>query len=125
MKIRRKRALGLNEPLRHPDHPRPVTRREFLAQGFITGSIAFAGASAFTLFADPTSTTNPPQFICFPDVDGHQVIPAAVINAIPDSGLIVNADLSHYMESREAAPGEQRRFDLVSIYCNISAYSKQ
>src|SRR5882672_5959973 len=53
MKIRRKRALGLNEPLRHPDHPRPVIRREFLAQGFITGSIAFAGASAFTLFADP------------------------------------------------------------------------
>lgn len=79
----------------------------------------------FTLFADPTSKTNPPQFICFPDVDGHQVIPAAVINALPDSGLIVNADLSHYMESREAASGEQRRFDLVSIFCNISAYSKQ
>lgn len=78
----------------------------------------------FTLFADPTSA-NPPQFICFPDVDGHQVIPAAVINAIPDAGLIVNADLSHYMEKREAATGEQRRFDLVSIYCNISAYSKQ
>ena len=53
MKIRRKRALGLNEPLRHPDHPRPVSRREFLAQGFITGSIAFAGASAFSLFANP------------------------------------------------------------------------
>jgi hypothetical protein len=79
----------------------------------------------FTLFADPTSTTNPPLFICFPDVDGHQVIPASVINAIPDSGLIVNADLSHYMESREAGMGEQRRFDLVSIYCNISLYSKQ
>jgi hypothetical protein len=79
----------------------------------------------FTLFADPTSATNPPQFICFPDVDGHQVIPAAVINAIPTSGLIVNADLSHYMESREAAAGEQRRFDLVSIYCNISTYTKQ
>jgi|GEM_PF-5914083 len=78
----------------------------------------------FTLFADPTSA-NPPQFICFPDVDGHQVIPAAVINAIPDTGLIVNADLSHYLEKREADPGEQRRFDLVSIYCNISAYSKQ
>ncbi len=33
MKIRRKRPLGLNEPLRHPDHPLPITRRQFLAQG--------------------------------------------------------------------------------------------
>ena len=31
----------------------PVTRREFLGQGFITGSVALAGASAFSLFADP------------------------------------------------------------------------
>ena len=53
MKIRRKQARGLNEPLRHADHPRPVTRREFLGQGFITGSIALAGASVFSLFADP------------------------------------------------------------------------
>jgi hypothetical protein len=53
MKIRRKQPLGPKEPLRHPDHPRPVTRREFLGQGFIGGSIALAGASAFSLFADP------------------------------------------------------------------------
>ena len=32
------RALGLDEPLRHPDHKKPVTRRDFLAQGFLTGS---------------------------------------------------------------------------------------
>jgi len=53
MKIRRTRALGLNEPLRHPDHPLPVTRRQFLGQGFITGGVAMAGASVFSLFADP------------------------------------------------------------------------
>ena len=29
------KALGLNEPFRHHDHPRPTTRREFVAQGFI------------------------------------------------------------------------------------------
>jgi len=29
------------------------------------------------------------------------------------------------MDSREAAAGEFRRFDLVSTYSNISAYSKQ
>jgi hypothetical protein len=78
----------------------------------------------FTFFADPTST-NPPQFICFPDRDGHQIIPKAVIDALPAEGLIVNANLGHYMEAREAAPGEQRRFDLVTIFCNISAYKKQ
>ncbi len=53
MKIRRKRALGLNEPLRHADHPLPVTRRQFLGQGFMTGGVAMVGASAFSLFADP------------------------------------------------------------------------
>lgn len=77
----------------------------------------------FTLFADPTAAS-PPQFICFPDKDGHQVVPKAVIDAIPDAGLIVNANLSHYL-AKQTAMGEDRRFDLVSIYCNISAYAKQ
>lgn len=53
MKIRRKPAPGPKVPLRHADHPRPVTRREFLGQGFITGTAAVAGASVFSLFADP------------------------------------------------------------------------
>src|SRR5688572_9516004 len=34
----KKRTLGLDEPLKHGSHKRPVTRRDFLAQGFITGS---------------------------------------------------------------------------------------
>jgi len=84
----------------------------------------------FTLFVDPTAAF-PPQFMCFPDKDaegheiGHQVIPAAVIDALPAGGLIVHANLTHYMEAREAASGEQRRFDLVAIYCNISLFAKQ
>jgi hypothetical protein len=53
MKTKRKRPLGLNEPLRHPDHRRPVTRRDFIAQGFMTGAATVAGASVFSLFADP------------------------------------------------------------------------
>ena len=32
------KSIGLNAPLRHPDHPRPRTRREFIAQGFMTGA---------------------------------------------------------------------------------------
>ena len=53
MKIRRQPPPVLNQPLRHPDHPRPITRREFLGQGFITGGVALAGVSVFSLFADP------------------------------------------------------------------------
>jgi hypothetical protein len=78
----------------------------------------------FTFFADPTAA-NPPQFICFPDKDGHQLVPKAVIDALPPAGLIVNADLSHYMDARVTTGGEVRRFDLVSIFCNISTYQKQ
>jgi hypothetical protein len=38
IKSRKKRPLGLNEPLKHEAHKRPVTRRDFLAQGFLTGA---------------------------------------------------------------------------------------
>jgi hypothetical protein len=81
MKIRRKRALGLNEPLRHADHPRPVSRREFLAQGFITGSIAFAGASAFTLFANPRQA----YAALSPDIAALKNSPC---NIVPGAGKI-------------------------------------
>ena len=40
---KKSRALGLHEPLRHNDHPRPRTRREFLAQGFMTGAATVLG----------------------------------------------------------------------------------
>lgn len=36
IKSRKKRRLGLDEPLKHGSHKRPVTRRDFLAQGFLT-----------------------------------------------------------------------------------------
>ena len=32
------KPLGLNEPIRHNSHSRPVTRRDFVAQGFMTGA---------------------------------------------------------------------------------------
>jgi hypothetical protein len=48
------RKLGLDEPIRHQEsHKRPRTRRDFIAQGFETGGIALAGASVFSLFANP------------------------------------------------------------------------
>jgi len=45
------RALGLNEPLRHRDHPRPRTRREFLAQSFTAGVGTVIGPSLLTMLA--------------------------------------------------------------------------
>ena len=39
------KALGLHEPLRHDDHPRPRTRREFIAQSFMTGAATVVGSS--------------------------------------------------------------------------------
>src|SRR5688572_21620238 len=49
----RRRALDINAPLRQPDHPRPVTRRQFVSQGFIAGAATIAAPSIFGLFANP------------------------------------------------------------------------
>ncbi len=45
----RKRKRNYDDPLLHPDHPRPRTRREFLSQGFIAGSAGVLGSSLITL----------------------------------------------------------------------------
>jgi hypothetical protein len=52
---KKSKALGLHEPLRHQDHPRPRTRREFLAQSFITGSATVVGPSLLAMLAAPRS----------------------------------------------------------------------
>lgn len=40
-------------PQRHADHRRPVTRREFVAQGFLTGSAFALGGGVMSLFSNP------------------------------------------------------------------------
>jgi hypothetical protein len=77
----------------------------------------------FTLFADPSSEF-PPQFICFPDVDGHQLIPATVIDELPAAGWIVHANQTLHMKEVDAG-GETRRFDVVAAFENVSRYEKQ
>jgi hypothetical protein len=47
------KGLGLHEPLRHPDHPRPRTRRQFIAQSFMTGGASVLMPSIFSLLASP------------------------------------------------------------------------
>lgn len=50
---KRKKPIGLNDPLYHRDHARPRTRREFIAQGFMSGAATILGGSAFGLLGNP------------------------------------------------------------------------
>jgi hypothetical protein len=50
---RNRKSFGLDEPLRHPGHRRPLSRRDFIAQGFARGGAVLAGTSIFSLFANP------------------------------------------------------------------------
>jgi hypothetical protein len=45
----RRRKRNYDDPLFHPDHPRPKTRREFLGQGFIMGGAGLLGSSTLTI----------------------------------------------------------------------------
>src|SRR5210317_997306 len=48
-----KKPLHPNAPLKHQDHARPVTRRDFIRQGFMSGTGMVMGGSLFSLFANP------------------------------------------------------------------------
>ena len=48
-----KQTLAINSPLKHADHARPKTRREFISQGFMAGSASVFGSSIFSLFGNP------------------------------------------------------------------------
>jgi hypothetical protein len=41
------------EPQRHPDHARPITRRQLLGQGFLTGAATIFGGGVLSLFSNP------------------------------------------------------------------------
>src|SRR5947208_10386051 len=50
---KKSKVRGLNEPFLHQDHPRPSTRREFLAQGFLTGAGAVIAPTLAGMLAYP------------------------------------------------------------------------
>ena len=47
----------LNAPLLHNSHKRPVTRRDFIAQGFAAGTASVMAPSILGLFANPQSAS--------------------------------------------------------------------
>lgn len=53
MQKRNKRILNVDDPLYHNDHARPMSRRDFIRQGFLGGSAALLGGSAISLLANP------------------------------------------------------------------------
>jgi len=53
MKKKTNQVLPVDAPLLHDDHPRPVTRRDFIRQGFATGTASMIAGGVFSLFANP------------------------------------------------------------------------
>lgn len=56
---RKRKQFGLNEPLPHPDHARPRTRRDFIAQGFMAGMGATVSGSLLNLLAPRAHALSP------------------------------------------------------------------
>jgi hypothetical protein len=50
---KKRRTRDWDAPQLHGDHPRPVTRRQFVAQGFMTGSAYTLGGGVLSLFSNP------------------------------------------------------------------------
>ncbi len=50
-----KKASTVDAALYHTDHARPVSRRDFIRQGFLGGTASIMGGSIFSLFATPNT----------------------------------------------------------------------
>ncbi len=77
-------SLPSERPLRHPDHKRPKTRREFLAQGFMTGAamvmvptmasmLKATRANAQAALCGVGATANRIPFLCFDLAGGANI----------------------------------------------------
>ena len=97
----KRNARHYDEPQYHADHPRPVTRRQFVAQGFMSGAAYTSGAGILSLFSNPREAaaalspdldallTNPCQiatngagkipFICFDLAGGANIFGSNVL----------------------------------------------
>ena len=77
--MKKKFTMSPDTPLRHEDHPRPVTRREFVKQGFLTGSATVLSGGVFSLFANP----NAAMAAVAPDLRLVEVVAPTPRRAIP------------------------------------------
>jgi hypothetical protein len=63
---KKRNARHWDAPQYHADHPRPVTRRQFVAQGFMSGAAYATAGGVLSLFADPKEA----MAALSPDLDG-------------------------------------------------------
>jgi hypothetical protein len=61
--MRRKAQRNYDDPILHPDHGRPRTRREFLAQGFILGGAGVLGGGMLSLGSGKARAALSPELI--------------------------------------------------------------
>ncbi len=59
MRRRRPQHIGIDEPLRQPDHRRPMNRREFISQGFRAGCGGLLGTSLYSLMGPKAHAISP------------------------------------------------------------------
>ncbi|MCZ6710953.1 MAG: general secretion pathway protein GspF, partial [Gammaproteobacteria bacterium] len=59
----KRKKRGYDDPICHPDHRRPRTRREFLAQGFILGSASVMGGAVVSLGPGKAHAVLSPELI--------------------------------------------------------------
>ncbi|MBL1276688.1 MAG: general secretion pathway protein GspF [Ectothiorhodospiraceae bacterium] len=120
-------TLSPDAPLYHLDHSRPVSRRDFLRQGFITGAGVTVGGSLLSLFANPrmaqaalssdlqtlATTSGCPlgsalsgriPFICFDLAGGANMVGSNVL--VGGQGGYINSPLSTAGYSKMGIPGD-------------------
>jgi hypothetical protein len=74
------KGRGLHEPLRHPDHPVPKTRRQFIAQSFMTGGATVLMPALSSLLLPGSAKATPP-------------LPTDIANAISNCQITAGAGL--------------------------------
>lgn len=56
---KRSKYFSLDQALRHPDHRRPLSRREFISQGFRAGCASLVGTSLYSLLGSRAHAISP------------------------------------------------------------------
>ena len=89
----------MNRPLRHENHKRPITRRDFLAQGFLSGAAMVMAPSLFGLFKSQAAYAQAVQtcnisagaglipFVCFDLAGGANIAGSNVLVGGPGGQL--------------------------------------
>ena len=82
----RRKTRNFFEPQRHPDHPRPITRRQLISQGFMTGAAVVSTGGILSLFANPRAawaTLSPDLQAIINDPNRCPLIKSGVFNPLP------------------------------------------